>query len=365
MKIICSKTSLLKGVNIVLKAVPVRTTMDILECIYINAENGSIKLTANDMELGIETVVEGSILEEGHIALSARLFSDIVRKLPDNDITITTDENFHALITCEKAKFNIAGRSGDDFVQLPRIEKQQHYAISQFSLKQIISKTIFSAASGENNPIMTGEYFEFADNTLKVTALDGQRIAIRKIELKESYEPAGIIVPGKTMNEISKILTDDIDSEVSIYITNLHILFEFDNTTVVSRLIEGKYFDVVRMISSDYNTRMVIGKRDLQGCIDRATLLIRESDRNPIILSVRDSAAELTVQSEIGSMDEVIDIDQEGSDITIGFNPRFMLDAIRVIDEDDIPVYMNNSRTPLILRDDAGTYTYVILPINF
>ena len=186
MKIICSKSDLLTGVNIVLKAVPVKTTMTVLECILIDTSDGVIKLTATDMDMGIETVIEGDIIEGGHIALNAKLFSEIVRKLPDSQVTLETDESCKALITCEKAKFNIAGRSGDDFAALPVVEKTNAYSISQFSLKEIIRQTIFSTADNDANPIFSGELFEFSDNTLKVVALDGQRIAIRKIELKET-----------------------------------------------------------------------------------------------------------------------------------------------------------------------------------
>ena len=187
MKIICKKSDLLQGVNTVLKAVPGKTTMPILECILIDTTDGQIKLTANDMELGIETVIEGDVLDKGKIALEAKLFSEIVRKLPDSEVSIETDENFKAFIRCEKAKFHIAGKSGEDFAYLPEIEKSNFVALSQFSLKEVIRQTIFSIADNDSNKLMTGELFEINGSELKVVSLDGHRISIRKIQLKEEY----------------------------------------------------------------------------------------------------------------------------------------------------------------------------------
>ena len=208
MKIICSKSNLLQGVNIVSKAVPSRTTMAILECILIDASTNEIKLTANDMELGIETKIEGEIAERGVIALDAKIFSEIVRKLPDNEVTIKTDENFKTIITCEKARFNIIGKSGEDFSYLPYIDRNESIELSQFTLKEVIRQTIFSIADSDNNKLMTGELFEIKENKLKVVSLDGHRISIRNIELKESYNSHKIVVPGKTLQEVSKILPD-------------------------------------------------------------------------------------------------------------------------------------------------------------
>ncbi len=323
MKFVCKKADLLKGVNIVLKAVPSKTTMSILECILIDASAQEIKLTANDMELGIETIIEGDILEKGIVAIDAKIFSEIVRKLPDNDVAIETDANFQTKITCEKAKFNISGKSGEDFSNLPYIEKEDYITVSQFSLKEIIKQTIFSISDNENNKMMTGELFELKDQNLKVVSLDGHRVSIRNLELKESYDPKKVIVPGKTLMEISKILSGEIDSLVHIYFTKNHIVFEFDKTVVVSRLIEGEYFRIEQMLSNDYETKVRINKKELLSCIDRATLLIKEGDKKPIIIQVDDGEMHLKITSGLGSMNEEIVIEKEGKDILIGFNPKY------------------------------------------
>ena len=365
MKLVCSKGNLLNGLQVVSKAVPNKTTMSILECILIDSTEGQIKLTANDMELGIETIIDGTIVEKGIIALDAKIFLEIVRKLPDNDITITTDANFKTTITCEKAKFNIIGKSGEDFSYLPMIERNDSILLSQFTLKEVIRQTIFSISDNDSNRLMSGELFEINGDTMRVASLDGHRISIRKIELKESYPARKVVVPGKTLNEISKILSGDTDKDVTIFFTDKHIVFEFDNTTVVSRLIEGEYFKIDQMLSSDYETKVSINKKELLNCIDRATLLIKEGDKKPIIISIADGSMELKINSTVGSMDEEIDIEKLGKDLMIGFNPRFLIDALRVIDDETITIYLVNPKAPCFIRDDENSYIYLILPVNF
>ncbi|MBC5661058.1 DNA polymerase III subunit beta [Anaerosacchariphilus sp. NSJ-68] len=365
MKFVCKKSDLVKGVNIVLKAVPSKTTMSILECILIDASTGQIKMTANDMELGIETVIEGNILEKGIVAIDAKIFSEIVRKLPDNDVTIETDASFKTKITCEKAKFDISGKSGEDFSYLPYIEKNEYISLSQFNLKEVIKQTIFSVSDNENNKIMTGELFEINGENLKVVSLDGHRVSIRNLKLKESYDPRKVIVPGKTLVEVSKILSGEMEDEVRIFFTKNHIVFEFDETVVVSRLIEGEYFRIEQMLSTDYETKVKVNKKELLNCIDRATLLIRESDKKPIIIQIGDGEMRLKLTSGVGSMNEEIVIEKEGKDILIGFNPKFLIDALRVIDDEMVTLYLVNPKAPCFIRDDQESYIYLILPVNF
>ena len=328
MKLVCSKANLLNGVQIVSKAVPSKTTMSILECILVDTTNGEIKLTANDMELGIETTIEGQIVEKGIIALDAKIFLEIVRKLPDSDITIETDVSFKTVITCEKAKFTIIGKSGEDFSYLPAVERDDSIVISQFTLKELVRQTIFSISDNDNNKLMTGELFDINGDEFKIVSLDGHRISIRKIQMKNSYAPKKVVVPGKTLNEVSKILPGDADSDVTISFTEKHIVFEFDKTVVVSRLIEGEYFKIDQMLSSDYETKV-------------------------------------KVNSALGSMNEEIDIQKQGKDLMIGFNPKFLIDALRVIDDEEVDLYMVNPKAPCFIKNVEESYIYLILPVNF
>lgn len=364
MKLVCSRTNLLNGVQTVSKAVPGKTTMSILQCILVDASS-NIKLTANDMELGIETIVEGEIIEPGIVALDAKIFLEIVRKFPEGDIKIETDDTYQTVITSGNANIKIVGKTGDDFSYLPNIEKLDSIVLSQFSLRELIRQTIFSIADNDTNKLMTGELFEVSGDKLRVASLDGHRISIRKVYLKNSYPKKKVVVPGKALNEISKILSGDTDKDVIIFFTNKHIVFEFDNTIVVSRLIEGDYFNIDQMLSSDYETKVTINKRKLLDSIDRATLLVKEGDKKPIIINITDENMELKINSTIGSMREVIDISKNGKDLMIGFNPKFLIDALRVIDGEEIDIYLVNPKAPCFIKDSEDSYVYMILPVNF
>ena len=365
MEFYCSKNNLVNAVNIVSKAVPSKTTMTILECILINVSNGKILFTSNDTELGIETEIKGDIKDNGIIAVDAKLFSDVVRKLPDNIVHIKSDDNFVISISCEKSNFSIAGKDGSDFPYLEDVEKKEFITISQFTLKEVIRQTIFSITQNDNNKIMTGELFDIDGNRLRVISLDGHRISIRRIELRQDYPTLKVIIPGKTLIELSKILSGEIEKVVNIFFTRSNAVFEFDNTVVVTRLIEGEYFDVDKMVSNEYSTKILIDKKELINCIERSTLLVRENDRKPVIITINNEEFELEIKSPIGSMDESILIEKEGADIKIGFNARFLLDALRVVDDEKISIYFMNSKAPCYIKDENEKYNYMILPINF
>ena len=348
MKISIRKSNLLQGINIVSKAVSNKTTHPILSCILVEAAGGVIKLTANDMEIGIESYVDGTVIEDGKVALEAKLFSDFIRKLPDSDITIESDKDSKTLIKCERLEFNIPGKSGEDFSNLPVVSKDKFITISQFALREVINQTIFSISDNENNKLMTGELFEVSNNKLSVVSLDGHRISIRYIELKGDNSDIKVVVPGKSLSDISKIMNGGVDDPVNIYFTDNNILFEFDNTKVVSRLIEGEYFRISHMLSVDYQIKMKINKREFLDSLDRATLLIKDSDKKPIRLSIDDRTLGLKISSLIGSLNEEIDI----------------IDALRVIDDENVTIYFNNTKSPCVIKDDAETYIYLILPMG-
>lgn len=365
MHIICDKSKLIEGMNIVMKAIPGKTTMMILECVVIEVKDNQIKLIANDLQLGIETLIDGEIKQEGSVAVGAKVFFEIIRKLPSDNVSITVDEDYHMNISCGKAKFNIMAKATDEFPYLPNIVKDKNVNISQFTLKDIICQTVFSISDNENAKVMTGELFEIHDSELKVVSLDGHRISIRKVKLNQSYDDVSVIIPGKTLIEISKIINGGMDDEVSIFFTDKHVLFEFEDTIVLSRLIEGEYYKIDKMLSTDYETKVTVNKREMLECIDRSTLLLKESDKKPVIIDVQDDYMKFAMNSAIGSMDEDIDASKEGKDILIGFNPRFLMDALRVIDEDEITMYMINPKAPCFIRDQEETYIYLILPVNF
>lgn len=368
MKLRFKRCDLLNAINIVMKAVSSKTTMPILECILIESDQRGTFLTANDMELGIETRVSGcEIIESGKIAIEAKLFSEIIRKISiddDSDVLLHSDGRI-VTITCDNSTFRIQEKDPDQFPDFPSVDKEHYIVLSQFTLKEVIKDTIFSISPNDSNKMMAGELFEVKNDILKVVSLDGHRISIRNLELRESYPDVKVIIPGKTLTEISKILSGDTEKEVTIYFSKNYVLFRFDETQLISRLIDGEYFKIDSMLSSDYETKLTVNKKEFLDCIERSTILIRESDRKPLIMNITDGNMSLRLSSMIGSMDAALPIRKHGTDLMIGFNPKFLLDALRVIDDEDVTLYLTNPKAPCFIRDDSESYIYLILPVNF
>lgn len=364
MRFTCTKNNFNNGINIALRAVPGKTTMPILECVVIEAKDDSIKMTTNDMQLGVETKVEAAVQEEGIILVNAKMIADIVRRLPDDDVNFEVDDSNNILLFCGKSKFNIPGIDYEEFPMLPQIEIEKKIVISQFTLKEMILQTIFSISDNESNKILTGELFEINGDEFKIASLDLVRVSIRKIHLKESYDHIKVVIPGKTLNEISKILTGGIDDDVVISFSKNHVLFEFDETVVISRLIEGNFYNIDQMVKGNYETKVKVNKQELYGCIDRATLLIRETEKKPVILHIRDNEIQMEMNTKIGSMDEEVAAEKEGKDLTIAFNPKFIIDVLKVIEDENVYLYLFNSNAPCFIKNIEESYIYLILPIN-
>lgn len=363
MKLQIDKNILLDAINITLKAVPVKTTSSILKCLLIDASTEQIQISATDNELGIKTVAKGMIEEHGMIAVNADIFSNIVRKLPDGRIFLSTDKE-SLMICCEKIKISILGFDGMEFPSLPEVKREHEVVLSQFSLKELITKTLFSISSSESNVMMTGELFEVNGQILRAVSLDGHRISIRNVELKKNYDNQKVIIPGKSLSELSKILSSNMDREVNLYFSQNHALFSFDDTVVVTRLIEGTYFNIDRMVAIDSKTKIRIDRNEFLSCLERSALLVREEEGKPLILDIKDEEMGIHIRSAMGNMDENISIEKEGEDLTIGFNPKFLLDALRAIEEEEVDIYFESPRSPASIKDNQN-YCYLILPINF
>ena len=370
MKISCSKSALLSGIQTVIRALPAKSTMSIMECILINTNGGKITLTVNNLDLGIETIIEGNIESSGVVALDAKHFSDVIRKMPDSDsdIVIETDDNLTAFFKCEQSVQNMPGRSDDEFPYLPDLEKSDSIVISQLSLRELIRKTSFSIADiSEDTPgqqTMRGELMEIKDNNIRMCSLDGHRISMCNMELRESYPYKKVIVPGKSLKELAKIIGGGAEDDVEIFFNPNHISFEYDNTKVVSRIIEGNFFDVNKMLVGDYETKVKINKKKLNECLDRSTIYVREGDKKPIILDIKDDSISIKINSAIGNMNENVPASKSGKDMIIGFNPRFVIDALNVIDDEEIELDFVNSKAPCFIKKDDMSYVYVVLPVT-
>jgi len=367
MKLKFRKQNLMESINIVSRAIPSRTTNPILECILFDGSGDSVRLIANDMELGVETVCSCDIEEKGRIAIDAKLISEIIRKCDsaETEITIEADQQRNITITCDSSVYNIQGRDPDEFPYLEYIEKINYISISQFTFKEVIRQTAFSAAVNDNNKMMGGEYIEVNGNRARFTTLDGHRVSIRNVEMKDDYGNFSAIAPVRSLGEVSKIISGDNDKELIIYFSKNNILFEFDNTKVLTRVIGGEYFRIAHMISRDYETMIRINKNRLIGTIDRSMIFIKESDHKPIILKITDDDLNISIKSSFGAMDGDIECEKEGADLKIAFNPKFLIDALRAIDDEEVELYFTNAKAPCFIRDADEKYIYLILPVNF
>ena len=369
MKIICGQKELLKGIHIASKAVTPKSSDPNMECIVIDTKNNDIRLVANNMELGIETIISGEIIENNsvdRIELTANLFQNIIKSLPDTNITIEYNSGSKATISdSSDRKFEINVTSADEFPFPTKLNKSNPIEISQLALKTAIGQTSFAASKNGNGDMMTGESFKIiAPSTLRLSALNGHRIAIRNVNLDKEYENSSIIIPAKSMDDIASILSTDDDKKVSVYIGANSAMFEFDDTTIISRLIEGKYFNVEQMLSDDYETHIVVDKQSIASCIQRTKLVVSDSEKRPVILNVTDGNVLITMNGSKGKFEENLEIEKNGKDIEIGFNPDYLISTFNAITDEKVDMYFINSKAPCFIKDANEVYIYLILPIN-
>ena len=368
MKIICAKEKLITAINVVSKAVSNRTTLPILKCIMLTSVDTNLKLIANDMELGIETYIDCSSVEStGSIALEAKLFSEIVRSLPDEEVSIKIDNSNVCTIKSGRSEFKLMGESTEDFPILPLIEKQTCYAVSSDKFKNMIKHTSFAVALEETRPAFTGELFEIKDKFLSLVAVDGFRMAIRTIKFDNSdpdIKDISVIIPAKTLNEISKILPDD--SEVKIYFTDSQALFEIDNTVVVSRLLTGEFIKYEQAFSGDTTINANLNRYELLSCLERAFLMSRNSGKkNPISIFLEGYILTIVSQTETGIFNEEILISNECDQLEISFNPKYLIDILKAIESDEIILRFSTSLSPcIVVGEDSTQYKYLALPLK-
>lgn len=365
MQLRCDKNELQEAVSTVLKAISSRTTMPILQCILLQATNNTLTLTGNDLELGIECKIKAEVIENGSIAIESKIFSEIVRKLPNYEVFISVDSNGLTKILCDKSKFNISGLPGNEFIHLPTVEKENSFPFSQLTLKEMIHQTIFSIAMEETRPVLTGELIEVKNQVIRMVSVDGYRVSIRESLLENPMNNIRLIVPGKTLNEINKILSGNEDDVLTIYYTDKHILFEFDSTLVVSRLLSGEFPNYEQIFSKDYETLITIDRKNTVNSLERASLVAREMKKNLIKMEINQEKMIITSNTDLGNVYDELEIKKEGKNIEIAFNPKYLIDALKVIDEDFINVQFTSSLNPCIIRPIEGNaYKYLILPIR-
>ena len=368
MKIVCYKDTLLKALNSVIKGVASKTTNPILEGILIQTNDNQIKLTTYDMELGIEYVIDSEIKEQGSTVVNAIMFSEIIRKLPDTEIEITLNDKNLLEIECEGSHYKLATMNPEEFPELPKIEIENSIEIEQNALKNMIRKTIFAVSTEESRPIFTGCLFETENNKLNVVAVDGFRLALRSIFLKTKTNDFNAVIPGKTLNEVNKILSDSFEP-IKIGVAKNQALFEMDNCKIVTRIIDGEFLNYKNVIPSNWETRIRVNKNNFQDCFERISLIssssIEKEKKYPVKVNVDIGKVTISCTNQTGDAKEEMFVATEGKNLEAGFNPKYFLDSLKSIDDEEVYVEFGTSISPCLIKSvENNDYVYMILPIR-
>ena len=368
MKIICDKDKILKAINSVTKAVASKTTMPILEGILIQTNDKEVKLTTYDLEIGIEYVIEAEVEEQGATVVNAIMFSEIIRKLPDTEIKIYLNDKNLLVIECEGSLYKLATMNPNEFPELPQISIENSIELEQNALKEMIRKTIFAVSTEENRPIFTGCLFEVVDNKLNLVAVDGFRLAWKSKYLQTKVNNFSAVIPGRTLNEINKIILDSFDP-IQIGIAKNQALFEMENCKIVTRLLDGEFLNYSNVIPSMWDTRIRVNKSSMQNCFERVSLIssssIEKEKKYPVKVSIDIGKVIISCTNQTGDAKEEMYVSTEGKNLEAGFNPKYFLDAFRAIDDEEVFIDFGTSISPCIIRPvDNGDYIYMILPIR-
>ncbi|MDD2447698.1 MAG: DNA polymerase III subunit beta [Tissierellia bacterium] len=362
MKFVINQKDLSKHINIAQKGISTRTTLQILDGILLEANDNKIKLTSTDLEISIVTFVDCQVIENGSIVVNSRIFGDIIRKLPDAPVHINVKNNKINII-CENSEFNIIGNLGEDYPDLPVVEEEKDFILNKDLLKNAIRQTVFATTQDETRPTLTGVLLEINNNEISFVSLDGYRLALKKVNTDSNNE-ISIIIPGRSLNELNKII-DDGEDDIKISITSSQILFNIGDTIFYSRLLEGQFFNYKDIMRKEHKTKVTVNKRDLQNSLERASLLAKEEKANLIRLNVMDNNIVIRSNTEIGDVYEKVDSIQDGEDLNIAFNSKYILEGIKIMDVDEIDLNFMGSLNPCIINGvDDENYTYLVLPVR-
>ncbi len=359
-----NQNELNKSINIVQKAVSARTALPILSGILIEASDNKLILTATDLELGIKTFSDCEVIEEGSIVVHARLLGEFIRKLPSNSIVnIETKQNNNIEIRCMNSEFNILGNSSNEYPENTFINDGKTFEIKSETLKNLIKYTCFSAAQENIKPIFTGCLIEIKNKICTFVALDGFRMAIKKEKIDYDGELTAV-VPSKTLVEILRIIEEE-SCNTTVTLSNSHISFKIENTTIISNLLDGKFLDYEGILKDDFQTIVKVDSTSFRNSIERASLLAKDDKNNLVILDIKDDNMQINSASEYGNVEEINSIVKEGEDIKIGFNSKYILDVLKVIDKQYITMNLIGKNNPCFIKEDENdNYIYMILPVR-
>lgn len=364
MKFTCQKEALMEAINTVQRAVAIRTTSQVLSGILIKADK-LLHLTGNDLALAIEYSMEAMVDEEGSIVLDHRIFSEIVRRLPEDIVRIETDKLCHTTITSGQSVFQIMGMPHEEYPAIPEITHEKAAVIPQMQLKSMIQQTLFAVSTNETRLILTGSLMEIGEGGMNLVSVDGYRLAFRREPLPYEGEIFRFVVPGKTLSELSKILRET-DENVSCYVGKNAVQFEMEQCKVYSRLLEGDFLNYEQIIPKDHDIRVVTAVRPLMDAIERTALVITsEAAKYPLKFKIEEEAIRLSCITQTGMVQDEVRCNMVGDPIEIGFNHRYFLDALKACDDDMAVLEFSNPLSPCVIRPSEGDrYLYLVLPVR-
>ncbi len=361
MKIKAIKNILIENIQNIQNIISARSNLPILSNILIEADKNNILLTSTDLDIGIISRFASEVEEEGSITVPAKRFSDIIKELPDEDILITTMKNNSVSIKCGKCFFKLLGLPKEDFPKLPELNNKPHTVINQAVLKDMLSMTCFSMSRDESRYVLNGALFLFKSNHLTIVATDGKRLGLIKKDLTKEVTDKSIIVPSKAIYELNRILKNE--GEVDIIFTENHVRFELGNITIISRLIEGEFPNYSQVIPGQTEEKISINREQFLLGVKRAALLTTQDSQSIKIDLLKNRMVVSKSSPNIGEAKEEIEIVYNGHEITIGFNPHYLIDVLKVIPKEELNIEISGPEKPAVIRIDDW-YVYLVLPMQ-
>ena len=365
MRFTCEKSMLVQGLNIAGRTVAQKSSLSVLEGILCKAGLG-ISLTGFNMETAITYMIDADVPDAGSCVLPARLFGDIIRRLPEGPVTVVVDDNYKVSIRAGYASFTISAESAEDYPELPDVNEGKAIRIPQNAMKELISGTIFAVSENQGRPIHTGVKFEVENESVSAIAVDGFRLARRTYHTKEALNrQLSFVVPAAGLKEVEKILSDT-DADVSFTLGTKHILFQIGNATLVCRLLEGEFLDWRRVVPTNCPVKLVANVSDLASSVERVGLIVSEKYKSPVRCTFSNQVLNMRTSTTIGAAEDRCALAGDGKELEIGFNVRYLADALRVVPSDEVTLELTNGLSPIVLTpvDDKTDFAYMILPVR-
>ncbi len=364
MKLICNKDNLCEAISNVSRAVSPKSTISALEGIKVKLENSTLYLTGYDLEIGIKTQLSVKSEDSGEFIINSRLFNDIIKRMPCEEILFEISENLIITISGGNTEYTIQALSADEYPDVPEITESDSFKISQSLLRNMINQTIFAVATNDTKPILTGELFDISDGMFSLVSIDGYRLAVRT-EKTTTEQDFKFVVPSKSLMEVSKLLKDDDELECTVHTSKKHIIFDISGYLVISRLLEGEFHNYRGSIPQTSNTEVTVKTKDLINSLERASLLINERIKSPVRCVFNEGKIKMSCSTSIGKINDEINADITGPMIEIGFNNKYLLDPLKAIEDDQVKLLMNGGNLPMkIVPVNGDSFTFLVLPVR-